>query len=370
MGWPSGAPEGVGETEREPARQVHLAGPSVSEASASASASASQCTQHQTVKQLQSLLTPEEVMSAVHSRLESFCSDSKTRENSEVMAWIIDGYVRHFSAERAHTCGYRSMQMVLSHVLQRTGPSGWPEAAAHIGSESPTVEYLSTLLEEGWRSGYDPEGADQLDHSATAPSKGGGKRYKWIGPTEMWVVLRSIGMKVTVYEFGALSVYQKMGATPRMQASPTRRPAYMVFALLWKYFSSHAVPTLTDEGGCEWPRRSSACPVILQFEGHSMVAIGAVRAKSAEGRVQRRILTLDPDWMPGKLEHCLVSGGDGWLDKMGLLIEEHDEDAYQLLTVEAGWSPSPPPSMNPGYDLYNFVCADVNAGSDDEADLR
>lgn len=289
-----------------------------------------------------------------------------------MQAWLIDGAVSHSSSGATQTCGYRCTQMLLSHVLSRDGDSGWPGSRSRLGPLPPSVDSLRRTLEEAWRAGYDPSGAEQLGHStvkrqrrrvlnnageARARNSAGAEvinggpgpvpaeKLKWIGGTEIWVLLTYLGLSARLVDFAIPSAFTPAsGAPPPPEAQtptppyplhppasppPAGRPAREVFSWLWGYFTAH--PT---SGGPGWPRRSSAPPAVLQYSGHSVVVIGAVRWRRPAGGEERRLVILDPGLGPADLKAQMAGGG---LGRVGLLIEAHDRDAYQLVTVTAGW---------------------------------
>jgi len=127
-------------------------------------------------------------------------------------AWVIDGPILHFSSGRTQTCGYRCTQMLLSHVLACDTAAGWPGARGRIGPETPSVDSLRETLEAAWSGGYDPAGAEQLQHSTLKRRRGCGvlgatPSIRWIGATEMWVICSSLGLRVQVVDFGSPRAY-------------------------------------------------------------------------------------------------------------------------------------------------------------------
>jgi hypothetical protein len=294
----------------------------------------------------------EDAVVGVHALLQRLCAQDGSSQASEVQAWLIDGAVSHSFSGASQTCGYRCAQMILSHVLAQDNTAGWPGSRSRLGPLPPSVESLRCSLEEAWQAGYDPSGAAQLHHStvkrqrrdstnstwrATNSIATSANQLKWIGGTEIWVLLSHFGLSARLVDFALPSAFTRTPNAPPQQGARTlpRRPGAELFSWLWDYFAAH--PTAGDSG---WPRRSRAPPAVLQYSGHSLVVIGALRRRLPTGGEERRLLILDPGLGPAELQAQLAGGG---LSRVGLLIEAHDRDAYQLVTVAAGWRESRSP---------------------------
>jgi hypothetical protein len=100
---------------------------------------------------------------------------------------------RHHSSSRTdgYSCGYRSIQMLCSALL-----AGSPRARKCLFSGCgfvPELEDLKRWLELAWARGFDVQGGAQLYPVA-------GKR-KWIGSTECWALLQSMGLSCHIVRF-------------------------------------------------------------------------------------------------------------------------------------------------------------------------
>eukprot|EP00210_Caulerpa_lentillifera_P009594 g9151.t1 len=113
------------------------------------------------------------------------------------------GPTQHFCAQsedRGFGCGYRNLQMLVSHLLTRS--------EIHRGVLFGGVEYvpdvasLQAWLECCWNQGYDLQGMDSLEGQVQ------GSR-KWIGTTDVVSLLRQFGIQAEFVDFlGTNSAYQ------------------------------------------------------------------------------------------------------------------------------------------------------------------
>jgi zinc finger-containing ubiquitin peptidase 1 len=100
----------------------------------------------------------------------------------------------HFAStayDQGFGCGWRNLQVQVSHLL-----STYPQSSSLCGGVGwvPDISSLQAWLECAWEEGFDPPGAEQLEHSVQ------GSR-KWIGTTEVAVVLRYFGMNALIVDF-------------------------------------------------------------------------------------------------------------------------------------------------------------------------
>lgn len=322
---------------------------------------------------------PEDLMPALRQALLGAHGASVADADGRSSSWLVDSPVAHFHSGQTQTCGYRCTQMLLSHVLVCAAPppceplplpspspeaetSGssaafaaaqafdtarsWPGAAQRLGPSPPSVDGLRACLEHAWRSGFDPDGAQQLGHSTLLRGRSGAAGcVKWIGATDMWVILTSLGIRSRLEDF-ADARWLKASAGDARDAIPstTRRPACEVFEWVWIYLSSqpssaaHGPPEATPGSS----RLSRAAPVVLQYSGHSVVVVGAERRRRRAGDnssdEERRLIVLDPGCAPDRLASALADpASSGWRGRFSLLVEAHDRDAYQLVRLEPGW---------------------------------
>jgi hypothetical protein len=106
----------------------------------------------------------------------------------------------HFAStayDQGFGCGWRNLQVQVSHLL-----STYPQSSPLCGGVGwvPDISSLQAWLECAWEEGFDPPGAEQLEHSVQ------GSR-KWIGTTEVAVVLRYFGMNALIVDFTDKSKY-------------------------------------------------------------------------------------------------------------------------------------------------------------------
>ncbi|KAF9978314.1 hypothetical protein BGZ73_002905 [Actinomortierella ambigua] len=114
--------------------------------------------------------------------------------------------------DRGWGCGYRNLQMMLSYIVQQpstqptpVAPSQYDDDVTTNSSSSsspstttidlPTILDLQRQLEYAWHTlKIDPEGAAQLKHKVVSTRK-------WIGTTETWSILTSLGVRSQILDF-------------------------------------------------------------------------------------------------------------------------------------------------------------------------
>ncbi|CAO3571123.1 unnamed protein product [Mortierella alpina] len=184
-------------------------------------------------------------------------------------AYLADPSVVFYQSDktdRAWGCGYRNLQMMLSYVVnqgvaaRQDGSSPASGAAITI----PTIEELQRQLEYAWQSGFDPPGAEQLKHKVEGTKK-------WIGTTEAWSVLCSLGIRCSILDFH----------TP---TGPNNTHPAML-AAVYDYFRSPAwsplgapqslqVADLVQSGADQQVVQTAKPPLYMQHQGHSRTIIG------------------------------------------------------------------------------------------------
>ncbi len=130
-------------------------------------------------------------------------------------------------SEKWGSCGYRNTQSLLSAA----------------GVAVPAVAGVQQLVCAAWREGFDAKSARQLGGDRLLGSQ------TWIGACECVSVLRAVGRRAYVYEF------------ERSAKAFDLRPMAVFFG--------------------EWFGRVGAAPLMVQWKGHSVLAVGV--AKGGEG---------------------------------------------------------------------------------------
>lgn len=115
------------------------------------------------------------------------------------MCSTVDYYATTYG-DKGWGCGYRNLQMLISSLLQHTGYNelvykAWSSGLGSgsstknpLRSSIPSISKLQKMIEWAWVQGFDTQGAEQL----------GGKLVntrKWIGPTEVVILLSSLRIK-------------------------------------------------------------------------------------------------------------------------------------------------------------------------------
>jgi len=170
------------------------------------------------------------------------------------------------------TCGYRNVQMLVGHLLQRERLA----AARPFGGKVPDVASLQAELERLWSLGYDPDGCQQL---------GGCVRFtqKWIGTSEACVLLR--GQKI------CCNVVSFRGGGPAETDSANAAAAVVEYAL--KHFRGGTESATMSQIG-RGVVVSSRPPLYLQHDGHSRTIVGVQRRHEPTGKFTDFLLVLDP----------------------------------------------------------------------------
>ncbi|KAG0350570.1 hypothetical protein BGZ54_003737, partial [Gamsiella multidivaricata] len=174
-------------------------------------------------------------------------------------------------SDRGWGCGYRNIQMMLSYVVQQASAH---QDAIHdtigddtdrqISSSIPTIPELQQQLEFAWEKGYDLSGARQLNHKVRGTRK-------WIGTTEAWSILCSLGIRCSILDFhmptgpngthpAMLSAVYNYFRTPPW--SPLTAPELMSF-------SSHL-----QQDSDQRVIQTAKPPLYIQHQGHSRTIIG------------------------------------------------------------------------------------------------
>ncbi|KAG0251771.1 hypothetical protein BG011_007378 [Mortierella polycephala] len=204
-------------------------------------------------------------------------------------AYLADPSVVFFqsdASDREWGCGYRNLQMMLSYVVQQqsshsvAGRTARNANSAIPGAIVPTIPELQRQIEYAWACGFDPPGAEQLKHKVEGTRK-------WIGTTEAWCVLCSLGVRCSILDFHTFT-------------GPDRtHPALL--AAIYSYFRMPAWSPLTapkslhmsDFEQAEVDQRiiqTVKPPLYIQHQGHSRTVIGIEVLMTGE----LNLLVLDP----------------------------------------------------------------------------
>ncbi|KAF9941493.1 hypothetical protein BGZ65_002862 [Modicella reniformis] len=128
----------------------------------------------------------------------------------------------------------------------------------------PTITELQRQIEFAWTNGFDPTGASQLNHKVVGTKK-------WIGTTEAWSALCSLGIRCSILDFHAPSGPD--GAHPAMLSAIYnyfRSPAWSPLAApKWNDFSNYE-----QHDADQKIIRTSKPPLYMQHQGHSRTVIG------------------------------------------------------------------------------------------------
>ncbi|XP_041844101.1 zinc finger-containing ubiquitin peptidase 1 isoform X2 [Melanotaenia boesemani] len=184
-------------------------------------------------------------------------------ENRDCIQVWLSAETDHFSSSPGDAgwgCGFRNFQMLLSS-LHRT------ETYSSVLTEKkvPSIPELQRWVEEGWKEGLDPRGAAHFNQRLQ------GTRA-WIGATEIYVLLTSLGISACIIDF-----HQPTGAG---DTHP------QLFDWVKQYFSqssrSSRLPPRVIQTGLP--------PVYLQHQGHSRCIVGVEQKKNGS----LCLLLLDP----------------------------------------------------------------------------
>lgn len=213
------------------------------------------------------------------------------------------------------TCGYRNIQMLIGHLLQRQGSAG-----SLFSGSVPDVRSLQAELERLWSLGFDADGCQQLGGSVL-------DTQKWIGTSEACVLLRGQSVCANIIAF-------RGGGEPGGQDALSAASAVVEYAS--RHFRSGAQVHGQDSFG-RGVVVSSRPPLYLQHDGHSRTVVGVQRRREVGGKCTDFLLVLDPG-----LGHqgfadfaSCVDKGHGWerYIKRSLAPLQKKAD-YELLVVD------------------------------------
>lgn len=157
-------------------------------------------------------------------------------------------------------CGFRNIQMLFSALIYH------PELKYVLRcagiSEVPSVPEIAGRIEDAWKKGFDPEGAATFGGSLL-------DKEVWIGATEVYVLLRSIGCAAFVKDFETPTITEKRA----------------MFEYIFTHFeqwcngrncSLHNRGLLGTRKPCLVP------PIFFQWQGHSITIVGVDKARGGE----------------------------------------------------------------------------------------
>ncbi|KAI9452319.1 DUF1671-domain-containing protein [Russula earlei] len=171
-------------------------------------------------------------------------------------------------------CGYRNFMMLCTALVdQRTKP-GYSSLLRN--PTPPTVNNLKLWIEEAWKDGFDPEGAQGLKGKLVG-------HKKWIGTAELYVAFTYKGIPITKRHFRLTDVAPLLDWIKR-------------------YFDAHTpdLPTSVQE---RWQMATpvvitDCMPLILQHQGHSRTIVGYELAKDGS----TILLAFDPSIRVTKMD--------------------------------------------------------------------
>ncbi|KAG0084522.1 hypothetical protein BGZ92_009794, partial [Podila epicladia] len=192
------------------------------------------------------------------------------------IAYLADPSVAFFQGDKSDWgwgCGYRNIQMMLSYVVQQRSlvPHSRSNSlsldtrfSTNDPSVIPTIPQIQQQLEYSWSLGFDSVGAGQLGHKVEGTKK-------WIGTTEAWSVLSSLGVRCSVLDFH----------TP---TGPGGTHPAMLTAV-YNYFrdppwSPLSAPSSVNLPPIEIPTdgtrivQTAKPPLYMQHQGHSKTIVG------------------------------------------------------------------------------------------------
>ncbi|XP_015228420.1 PREDICTED: zinc finger with UFM1-specific peptidase domain protein isoform X1 [Cyprinodon variegatus] len=169
----------------------------------------------------------------------------------------------HYSSSAGDTgwgCGYRNFQMLLSSLHRiETYSSALQEKTV------PCIPRVQRMIQEAWKEGLDPQGASHFNHQLE-------RTEAWIGATEIYVLLTSLGLRGRIIDFH--------------QPTGSRNTHPQLFDWVKKYFCPSSVSNRLS------PRLilTSLPPLYLQHQGHSRTVVGLEQRKNGN----LCLLLLDP----------------------------------------------------------------------------
>ncbi|XP_061571078.1 zinc finger-containing ubiquitin peptidase 1-like isoform X1 [Cololabis saira] len=211
----------------------------------------------------------------------------------------------HYSSsggDKGWGCGYRNFQMLLSSL------SNVDPYSTHLqGRAVPCIPQLQTMIEEAWKEGLDPQGASHFNQQLQ------GTRA-WIGATEIYVLLTSLGISARIMDFHKPT--GPAGTHP------------LLFDWVREYFSQ------SNRSSRLPPRfiQTRLPPLYLQHQGHSRSVVGLEQRKNGV----LCLLLFDPGCPPSHSSKLLSSSTvGGALRRLRIFPRSLKHQQYQLVAVES-----------------------------------
>ncbi|KAI9446654.1 peptidase family C78-domain-containing protein [Lactarius indigo] len=144
-------------------------------------------------------------------------------------------------------CGYRNFMMLCAALMDQ--PTQAAYSSLLNAQTPPSVNSLKVLIEEAWRHGFDPEGAEGLKGKLVG-------HKKWIGTAELYVAFTYRGIPCQLADFD--TAHRKVGP---------------LLDWIRRYFDANSRDHQASPQ--EWWRGATPVvvtdrmPLILQYQGHS-----------------------------------------------------------------------------------------------------
>ncbi len=208
----------------------------------------------------------------------------------------------HYQQNDNWSCGYRNLQMMISSML--------PAVRSIFPDGVPSVHEIQTTMEQLWKEGVDLESAKH--HNYTLVGKTGKRAF--IGTIEAWAYLSFLGVDAAIVQFlnknramvgdFIWNYFAKMAGPDGCScfddvtivqpgAPPIVNPSLSSFEYGCRIFNTRPVndgdATLRSSCTCALPS------LYLQWEGHSITAVGIRKIKSTDGSPPTfNLIVLDP----------------------------------------------------------------------------
>ncbi|XP_061631384.1 zinc finger-containing ubiquitin peptidase 1 isoform X2 [Phyllopteryx taeniolatus] len=182
----------------------------------------------------------------------ALCQYYQTECRDCVHVWLSADTDHYCSSlgDKGWGCGYRNFQMLLSSLFRLdTYASSFQDNAV------PSIPRVQSMIEDAWKLGLDPQGASHFN-SQLQGTRG------WIGATEIYVLLTSLGISGCIIDFHQPT--GPGGTHPRL------------FEWVKHYFSQSSstsrLPLRLNQ--------TSLPPLYLQHQGHSRSIVGVEQRKN------------------------------------------------------------------------------------------